>query len=121
MVTRHRQQIKFTINALFGGRETRVKSVKQKIFGAAFIVGCFTIISQIGGFAKELTMAAWFGTGDAVDAFLIALLVPSFIINVLAGAISASYLPTFIRVYRNRGQAEAQKLLTISLISISLS
>jgi putative peptidoglycan lipid II flippase len=92
--------------------ENRVKSIKQKILGAASIVGFFTVLSQVGGFAKELTVAAWFGTGDAVDAFLIALLVPSFIVNVLAGSISASFLPTFIRAYRNRGVAGAQKVLT---------
>jgi putative peptidoglycan lipid II flippase len=79
---------------------------------AAAIVGLFTILSQIGGFAKELTVAAWFGTGDALDAFLIALLVPTFIVNVLAGSLSASFLPTFIRVYKRRGLAGAQKILT---------
>jgi putative peptidoglycan lipid II flippase len=87
--------------------ENSVKSIKQKILAAASIVGFFTVLSQVGGFAKELTVAAWFGTGDAVDAFLIALLVPR-----LAGSISASFLPTFIRVYRNRGVAGAQKVLT---------
>ena len=92
--------------------ENRIKSIKQKILGAASVVGLFTVLSQVGGFAKELTVAAWFGTGDAVDAFLIALLVPSFIVNILAGSISASFLPTFIRVYRNRGVAGAQKVLT---------
>ena len=92
--------------------ENRIKSIKQKILGAASVVGLFTVLSQVGGFAKELTVAAWFGTGDAVDAFLIALLVPSFIVNVLAGSISASFLPTFIRVYRNRGVAGAQKVLS---------
>jgi putative peptidoglycan lipid II flippase len=76
------------------------------------VVAIFTILAQIGGFAKELTVAAWFGTGDALDAFLIALLVPTFIVNVLAGSISASFLPTFIRVYRNRGLAGAQKVLS---------
>jgi putative peptidoglycan lipid II flippase len=92
--------------------ETGFKSIKRKILGAATIVGFFTILSQGGGFAKELTVAAWFGTGDAVDAFLIALLVPSFIVNILAGSISASFLPTFIRVYRNLGLVGAQKVLT---------
>jgi len=92
--------------------ELRYNTVKGKILSAAAVVGIFTIMSQVGGFAKELTVAAWFGTGDAVDAFLIALLVPSFIVNLLAGSISASFLPTFIRVYRNRGLAGAQKVLT---------
>jgi len=87
-------------------------TVRNKIISAAAVVAIFTILAQIGGFAKELTVAAWFGTGDALDAFLIALLVPTFIVNVLAGSISASFLPTFIRVYRNRGLAGAQKFLS---------
>ena len=92
--------------------EIRYHTVRNKIMSAAAIVGFFTILSQIGGFAKELTVAAWFGTGDAIDAFLIALLVPTFIVNVLAGSLSASFLPTFIRVYKNLGLAGAQKVLT---------
>ena len=79
---------------------------------AAAVVGFFTIFSQIGGFAKELTVAAWFGTGDALDAFLIALLVPTFAVNVLAGSLSASFLPTFIQVYKKQGIAGAQKILS---------
>jgi putative peptidoglycan lipid II flippase len=79
---------------------------------AAAIVGLFTFLSQIGGFAKELTVAAWFGTGDALDAFLIALLVPTFIVNILAGSLSASFLPTFIQVYRKQGAVGAQKILS---------
>ena len=92
--------------------EIEYQTVRNKIMSAAAIVGIFTILAQIGGFAKELTVAAWFGTGDAIDAFLIALLVPTFIVNVLAGSISASFLPTFIRVYRNLGLAGAQRILT---------
>jgi len=87
-------------------------TVRNKIISAAAVVAIFTILAQVAGFAKELTVAAWFGTGDALDAFLIALLVPTFIVNVLAGSISASFLPTFIRVYRNRGLAGAQKVLS---------
>jgi putative peptidoglycan lipid II flippase len=87
-------------------------TVRNKIMSAAAIVGLFTILSQVGGFARELTVAAWFATGDALDAFLIALLVPTFIVNVLAGSLSASFLPTFIRVYKKRGLAGAQKVLT---------
>ena len=92
--------------------EIEYHTVRNKIMSAAAIVGFFTILSQIGGFAKELTVAAWFGTGDALDAFLIALLVPTFIVNILAGSLSASFLPTFIQVYKKQGTAGAQKILS---------
>jgi putative peptidoglycan lipid II flippase len=57
-------------------------------------------------------VAAWFGTGDALDAFLIALLVPTFVVNVLAGSLSASFLPTFIRANQEKGILDAQKILS---------
>jgi putative peptidoglycan lipid II flippase len=87
-------------------------SVKHKIFSAAAIVGIFTILAQTFGFAKELTVAAWYGTGDALDAFLIALLVPTFIVNILSGSITAAFLPAFIRTYKEKSLSEAQLLLS---------
>ncbi len=92
--------------------EIEYNTVKNKILSAAAIVGIFTILAQTCGFAKELTVAAWFGTGDALDAFLIALLVPTFVVNVIAGSLSASFLPTFIQVYKKIGIAGAQKILS---------
>jgi len=92
--------------------ENSVKSAKQKIFGAATIVGTYTIFTQIGGFAKELTVAAWFGTGDALDAFLIGLLVPTFAVNIIAGSLSASFLPTFVKVNKEQGTVAAQRILS---------
>jgi putative peptidoglycan lipid II flippase len=92
--------------------EISVKSLRQKIFSAAAIVGAFTILTQIGGFAKELTVAAWFGTGDALDAFLIALLVPTFAVNIIGGSLSASFVPTFIQVFKHQGSAAAQNILS---------
>ncbi len=79
---------------------------------AAAIVGFFTILSQIGGFAKELTVATWFGTGDALDAFLIGLLVPTFAVNILAGSLAASFLPTFVKVNKEQGTVAAQRILS---------
>ena len=75
-------------------------------------VGVFTIFTQFVSFAKELTVAAWFGTGDALDAYLIGLLVPTFLVNILAGSLSASFLPTFIRVYQKHGIVGAQAILS---------
>ena len=91
---------------------TSVKSIKQKILGAAAVIGAFTILAQIGGFAKELTVAAWFGTGDALDAFLIALLVPTFAVNIIGGSLSAAFVPTFIQVNQHQGLAAAQNILS---------
>jgi len=47
---------------------------------------------------KELVVAWRFGISNELDAFLIALLVPSFIINLVAGSFNSSFIPTYIRV-----------------------
>ncbi len=92
--------------------ETGFKSIQRNILSAAAIVGLFTILSQLGGFAKELTVAAWFGTGDALDAFLIGLLVPTFAVNIIAGSLAASFLPTFVKVNKEQGTVAAQRILS---------
>ena len=56
-------------------------SVTRKIFGAATIVAILTLVTQLASTARELTVAAWFGTADCLDAFLIAFLLPTFVIN----------------------------------------
>jgi putative peptidoglycan lipid II flippase len=92
--------------------EFKKESVKHKILSAAVVVAIFTILAQAFGFAKELAVAAWFGTGDALDAFLIALLIPTFIVNILSGSITAAFLPAFIRTYKEKSLSEAQLLLS---------
>ena len=90
----------------------RLKSVKEKIMGAAIIVAFFTLLCQLISIAKELIVAAYFGTGDDLDAFLIALLLPLFTINVLTGSFTSSFLPTFIRVMKAEGLDRAQELFS---------
>jgi putative peptidoglycan lipid II flippase len=58
-------------------------------------------------------VVAWkFGTGDDLDAFLIALVVPFLITNVIAGSFNAALIPTYIRVREQSGIKAAQKLFS---------
>jgi len=86
-------------------------STTRKIFCAATVIALFTLVTQLASVAKELTVAAWFGTADALDAFLIAFLVPTFVINVVAGSFTAAFMPTFIRVSEERGPNAALELM----------
>ncbi|MEH1829421.1 MAG: murein biosynthesis integral membrane protein MurJ [Nostoc sp.] len=87
-------------------------SVNRKIFGAAVTVGLLTVFVKVVGMAKELLVAQRFGTGDDIDAFLIALLIPSFIINIIAGSFSAALIPTYIQVREQEGKQAAQRLFS---------
>lgn len=87
-------------------------SINRKIFGAAVTVGLWTAVVKMASFGKEFIVAWRFGTGDDLDAFLIALLVPSFLINVVAGSFNAALIPTYIRVREEEGKEAAQRLFS---------
>ncbi|MGF1674682.1 MAG: murein biosynthesis integral membrane protein MurJ, partial [Rivularia sp. (in: cyanobacteria)] len=96
-------------------------STNRKIFGAAMIVGMGTLFVKIAAMFKELVVAWKFGTGDGLDAFLIALLVPSFVINVIAGSLKAALIPTYMQVREKQGRKAAQNLFSgVTLASIGL-
>lgn len=91
-------------------------SVNRKIFGAAVIIAGLTLIVKLVAVAKELAIAWRFGIGDAVDAFLIALLVPAFVINVVAGSFNAALIPTYIQVREQQGVKAAHRLFSGTMI-----
>lgn len=91
-------------------------SINRQIFGAVLTVGLFTALVKMTAICKELIVAQKFGTGDDLDAFLIALLVPSFITNVVAGSFNSALIPTYIQVREQKGMKAAQKLFSGALI-----
>jgi putative peptidoglycan lipid II flippase len=83
-----------------------------KIFRAAAIVSVFSAVAGLGATARELVVARWFGRSDALDAFLIAYLLPSFVINLVSGSFSSALIPTFIQVRQTEGRDAAQRLFS---------
>jgi putative peptidoglycan lipid II flippase len=87
-------------------------SPNRQIFGAAITVALMTVFVKVAAVGKELVVAWRFGTGDELDAFLIALIIPSFIINVVAGSFNAALIPTYVQVREQEGMAAAQRLFS---------
>jgi len=70
---------------------------------------------------KELIVAGRFGTGDTLEAFLIAFLIPSLAFNVISNSFSVALIPTYIHVREHDGPASAQRLLSgVTLWSLAL-
>jgi putative peptidoglycan lipid II flippase len=80
------------------------------IAGAILLVGALTFVAKIAVLAKEALIAGRFGAGDAVDAFFIAFLLPSFAVSVIASSIHSSFLPAYVEVRDREGRAEADRL-----------
>jgi putative peptidoglycan lipid II flippase len=87
-------------------------SLNRRIFSATLIIGVLTFGVKLAAMLKEILVAAWFGTGDELDAFVIALMVPSYIINVVAGSFNAALIPVHVDVRENDGPAAAQRLFS---------
>jgi putative peptidoglycan lipid II flippase len=83
-----------------------------KIFRAVMIIGVCSIVVKLVSTAKEVSLASWFGRGDALDAFLVAMILPASVASLVAGAVSVSVIPVFIRSRENQGDESSQQLFS---------
>ena len=100
--------------------KTESDSINQKIFRAAVIIGLLTLLTRVGTIVKELAVARTFGRSDAMDAFLIAFLLPSFFVTLIMGAAGSALVPVFVATRQNKGREAAETLLS-SLILITVA
>lgn len=77
---------------------------------AAFAVGGLTAVVKLAALLKDSLVAAQFGNGASLDAFLLALVVPMFLISVAAGTLPAALTPTYIAHREHHGVASATLL-----------
>jgi putative peptidoglycan lipid II flippase len=92
-------------------REWQAQSANRKIFAALVTVGALTVVAKLATVAKDIVVASRLGTADALDAFLVALAIPSFVRTVVGGSLASSLVPTLIRVEHDEGRPAAQRLL----------
>lgn len=87
-------------------------STNRQIMGAIAIIGIGTGLVKIITLVKDLFVAWEFGTGDDLDAFLVAFIVPSFIVSIVSSSFNAALIPTYIQVREREGKKTAQKLFS---------
>ncbi len=91
-------------------------STNRRILQAMIVVAVATALVSLASLGRELIVAATFGTGDALEAFLIAFTLPTYVINVIAGSFASALVPTFILVHEREGRDEAQALFSAGTI-----
>lgn len=98
-------------------------STNRKIFRAALTVGLIGLLAKAALGGKELVIAQWFGRSDALDAFLIAYLLPSFVMNLLTGALASALVPVLVETRHRNGQEATERLVSsvafLSLVVLS--
>jgi len=81
------------------------------MLGKSFItVSFYTLLSRITGFARDIFIAKYMGTGPLAEAFFIALRLPNFFRRLFAeGAMNAAFIPLFNDKSAREGKESAIK------------
>ena len=93
-------------------RRAAPDTTNRKIFRAAVIVGVLSLVARFAAMAKELIVARSFGRGDAIDAFLIAFVLPSFVLNIGMSSLGYALVPVFVETQQREGKEAAGQLLS---------
>lgn len=95
-------------------------TTNRRILRSTAVIAVLTLIVRAVGLGREVTIAAYFGTNDQVDAYLTAFLLPNFVVNVLAGSLNTAFIPIFVTTREQRGAAAANRLFGSVLLCTSL-
>jgi putative peptidoglycan lipid II flippase len=78
---------------------------------SAGLTAAATLTSRILGLVRDQVLAALFGAGNDMDAFIVAFRIPNLVRDLFAeGAMSAAFVPTFTRHLTRQGKADAWRL-----------
>ena len=83
----------------------------DRIARDAGLTGAATLTSRVLGLVRDQVLAAFFGAGNDMDAFVVAFRIPNLVRDLFAeGAMSAAFVPTFTRQLTLHGKHDAWRL-----------
>lgn len=86
---------------------------------AAFWISFLSILSKILGFGREMALAAVFGASYQMDAYLVAMVIPTVLFANFFGTLRTTTIPVYTRVL-NKDRGEARQLAGALLRSAGL-
>lgn len=98
------------------------ESKKGGLLANLSVVGGFTLLSRLLGFARDVIFATHFGAGMGMDAFLVAFKIPNFGRRLFAeGAFSQSFVPVLAEYRSNRSFEETRDLIAGTEAALGLT
>ncbi|KRR10795.1 murein biosynthesis integral membrane protein MurJ [Bradyrhizobium valentinum] len=82
---------------------------------AISVVFYVTVAARLLSIVSQVLTASAFGAGPTMDAYTVALIVPTTISAILAAAVGAALIPVFVDYRENKGEAEAIRLLSVAI------
>lgn len=90
--------------------------MSKSLLKSSGIVSLLTLLSRLLGFVREIMLATAFGAGAAMDAFLVALMIPNFGRRMFAeGAFSQAFVPVFTEVKTTGTHEDARDMVAVVL------
>ena len=87
------------------------RSPGDRIARHAGLTGAATLASRVLGLVRDQVLAAFFGAGNEMDAFVVAFRLPNLVRDLFAeGAMSAAFVPAFTRELTLHGKRDAWRL-----------
>lgn len=84
------------------------------------LIGILTLASRVLGMVRDIGMATLFGNGVILDAFTVAFRIPNLARRLFGeGALTAAFLPEFVRESNRAGLAAAWTLTTAVLVQLA--
>jgi len=88
------------------------------LVGTAATVGALAATVKVASLLKDTLVAQYFGSGASLDAFLLALVVPGFLISVAAGTLPSALTPVYISIREHQGARAAHALAESIFVSM---
>ncbi|MBI3400528.1 MAG: polysaccharide biosynthesis C-terminal domain-containing protein [Acidobacteria bacterium] len=91
--------------------EQRPQTAGGRLARSASVTGIATLASRVLDLARDQVLAALFGAGNDMDAFIVAFRIPNLVRDLFAeGAMSAAFVPAFTRELTRGGKDAAWRL-----------
>lgn len=97
-------------------REAIVRRFGGGLLGAVSMVAAGAAATRVAAMLKDLVVANRFGTGDALDAFLIAFALVVFLAGSFRTAFYSAFVPRFLEAGARRGHDGASQFLARALL-----
>ena len=107
---------------MFGGFQAKGAIVakvldKKNIIQKVAQVAGLTALSRVFGIVREILQSNFLGVGLVSDAFITAFKIPNFFRHIFAeGALSAAFVPQFVKMIHEKKHEEAASFMTVTLL-----
>ena len=81
----------------------------RRVLVSVATLGGATVLVKLVAFMKDLLVARQLGAGDELDAYLVALVLPSYGVAILGHSFAMAFVPTYLRVEREDSPAAARR------------